>query len=510
MDTQPLEKQTLRILFLASDPDNLTRLHLGKELQAVRNKLAGNINFEIKDNQATKPNDVMNEIMNYKPHIVHFSGHGQNSGELCFEDENGNSKVIPPEALASLFSLATDYVKCVIVNTCYAEKQAKSIAQFIPVVIGTKKEISDDAAINFSTGFYTALSPDLSQNSLIKAFELGKIAIQFDGNPEEVLTPVLLLGSPEVRFASEVDLAFSTVINPKGNAVNTLIRGLTLTGQKMQLPLPVINKIIDDKIWRLTSYNENILEYESHLKEILRDEFPLSESSLFALNQLQNGLGLSNQDAEIVRNKIVNDPKLDSAYSWYDRGYGQYQLGNHDRAIEYYTKAIERNPEYSGALAARGLCYSKKNDFMKAIEDYDTAIKLNKNWEVYYTLSLSYFDRGLAYFSIIPQTEETVTNAKNDWSSSIDLNPNDPNAFLNRGLAYQFLRRFNEAIHDFKKSLEIGQKTDKEKARIVTSIVRCYSELGDEKAIKEWTENGLKYLGKAPAEPEAGLSENLN
>ncbi len=56
-----------------------------------------------------------------------------------FEIRIRERKSIPPEALASLFSLVTEYVKCVIVNTCYSEIQAKAIAQYVPVVIGTKK-----------------------------------------------------------------------------------------------------------------------------------------------------------------------------------------------------------------------------------------------------------------------------------------------------------------------------------------------------------------------------------
>src|SRR5688500_15649070 len=151
METISPEKQKLKILFLVADPGNAARLHLGKELQEVRDKLEKNPYFEITDKQAVKADDVLQAIMTYKPNIVHFSGHGQDTGEVCFEDEQGKSKPMPPEALASLFSLVTDYVKCVLVNTCYAEKQAKAIAQYVPVVIGKKKEISDTDAIKFST-----------------------------------------------------------------------------------------------------------------------------------------------------------------------------------------------------------------------------------------------------------------------------------------------------------------------------------------------------------------------
>ncbi|MFN2439453.1 MAG: tetratricopeptide repeat protein [Chitinophagaceae bacterium] len=485
------------ILFLASDPSNAPNLRLGKELQEVRNKLKGNSYFEIQDQQAVKPSDVLQTIITLKPVIVHFSGHGQENGELCFEDEQGISKAISPEALASLFSLVKDTVKCVIVSTCYSEKQAKAISQHVPVVIGTKKEISDDAAINFSTGFYTSLDPDLSQMSLNKAFELGRIAIQFDGNLQEHLKPILIQGSPEIRFASEVDTAFLSISQPKGLAVKTLIRGLTLTGKKFGLSEEVVKKIIDDKIQKLEAYSENITEYENSLKDILRDEFPLSEQALAALLHLQNGLGISNEAAEAVRNKIMSDPKLDSAYNWYDRGRGQDGLKNHEKAIEYYTKAIEKNNEYSGAYYGRGYSNQNLGKLDMAIEDFNKAIEYNKNWEVASSLNSAYFSRGLAYYDKQPQQNESVKMALKDWSQCIDINNTDPNAYWNRGLAHQFLRDFPKAIADFKKSVEIDNiNSDSTKASRVTTLVKCYAEIGDQEEIKKWTKVGLDLLGK--------------
>ncbi|MBQ4819450.1 tetratricopeptide repeat protein [Aquimarina sp. MMG016] len=486
-----IEKQNLRILFLASDPSNESRLHLGKELQSVRDKLSANVHFEIKDHLATKPNDVMNEIMNYKPQIVHFSGHGSSEGELCFEDEYGKSKTIPPEALASLFNLVTDYVKCVIVNTCYAERQSKAIAQFIPIVIGTKSEISDDAAINFSSGFYTALNPDLSTESLKKAFNLGCIAIQFDGNLEEHLKPVIIYGSPGVRFASEVDSAFSLISNPKGNAVTTLINGLTLTGRKMGLTEAEAKKIIDDKIWKLQEYNNGIIEYEKNLKAILRDEFPLSDSSFTALSYLQSGLNLTNEDVKAINEKILSDPNLDNANSWYNRGLGQSQLQNYELAIEYYSKAIEKNNDYSAAFSERGLCHSKNENYELAIEDYSQAIEINNNWEISSNLSTTYFDRGFSYYQINPKIDENLNKAIEDWNQTLELNPNENSAHYNLGLAHEKLKDFDKAIKCFVKALEQGYSR---KAVIYSGIIKCYSQLGETKKIQEWTKKAKNDL----------------
>lgn len=499
MENNPSEKQALRVLFLASDPSNAAKLHLGKELQEVRNKLSTNPNFKIMDQQAVRPDDVLQTIMTFKPHIVHFSGHGTETGELCFEDELGKIKSIPPDALASLFSLVTEYVKCVIVNTCYSEHQARSIAQYVPVVIGTKSEISDNAAIKFSTGFYTSLEPDLTQSSLDKAFRLGCIAIQFDGNLKEHLKPICIFGSPELRFTAEVETAFSTISNPDATVVKMLIRGLSLKGTGMGLPLETVTGIIDDKLDRMEEYKTNLKEYETNLKEALRDEFPLSETTMAALSYLQNGLGLRNEDVESIRKKMFSDPKHDSAYSWYDRGRGQIDLTNYERAVEYCSKAIEKNPDYSGAFFERAYAYDKLQQYDSAIQDYTKAIDLNMDWEVSSSLGLGYFYRGLTYYSIQPQNKENVSHALDDWTKSIEINPNDPNAFLNRGLAHQFLRNFEKAIADYKKSLDLDNiNTNKVKASTVTNIVRCYSELGKPEEIAKWTKKGLELLGKNP------------
>ncbi|MFT4015432.1 MAG: tetratricopeptide repeat protein [Agriterribacter sp.] len=470
---------------------------MGEEHDKVKAKLANKPNFKFEQRLATKPDDVLEAITGFKPHIVHFSGHGTKNGEICLENETGNSKPIPPDALALLFSQATEYIKCVIVNTCYSEIQALSIVQYAPVVIGTKTEISDDAAIKFSTGFYTNLETDLTPNSFNRAFKRGCLAIQFDGNLEEHLKPVILFGSPEVRFTSEVETAFSTIPSPGTIVLKMLVRGLSLKGATMGLPLDIANSIIENKIQRLEEYKVNLSEYETNLKEALRDEFPLSETTEAALSYLQNGLGLRKEDVSIIRKKILSDPNVEGSFSWYDRGRGQIDLNNFEKAIEYCSKAIEKKPEYSGAYFERAYAYDKLQKYEQAIADYTKAIECDKYWEITSNLGLGYFYRGLSYYSIQPQQKENITKALEDWTKSIEINPNDPNTYLNRGLAYQFLRNFEKAITDYKKSLELeANSSDKLKAATVSNIVRCYAELGKQDEITKWTKRGLELLGK--------------
>ncbi len=487
METLSPDKQTLRILFLASSPKNQGNIRLGTELQEIRDRLAKNPSFEIKDRQAVKPDDVLQTILNYKPHIVHFSGHGQENGEICFEDEKGDSKTIPPDALASLFKLVSDYVKCVVINTCFSEVQAKAISQFIPIVIGTSKEITDGAAIKFSTGFYTALDPDLSQKSLHKAFDSGCIAIRFENLPSN-LEPVIIEGSPEIRFTSEVDNAFLSITEPNGVIFKTLKRGLSLVGNKMGVSEDVVSRIIEEKIKKLTLHNESIAEYEMTLLDMLRDEYPFSETANSALYRLQIGLDLSNQDVEAVKSRILSDPALDKAESWFDRGIRQSRIKNNEKAIEYFSKAIEKDNDYSAAFYEKGYCYDILAKFDLAIEEFTKAINFDNKWEVG-NLGLAYYSRARAYDFLetddIALLKEHKMASLSDWTKSIEINPDDANAYYGRALVYGKLNRLEEAIVDLEKSYNMT-KNEKQKRNVIIEMNRCYFRLKNFDEAEKW------------------------
>ncbi|HWE97628.1 MAG TPA: CHAT domain-containing protein [Tepidisphaeraceae bacterium] len=178
------------ILFLSADPTDAGRLRLGTEMREVENRLAlgkhAKVHFVTKT--AVRPEDLTQAIFDTSPQIVHFSGHGSKAGQLCLEDANGDSHLMEPDALASLFELLADSVKCVVLNACYSEAQARAIAKHIPYVVGMNQSIGDDAAIVFATGFYKAIA---GGKSVPQAFAFGKVELKLRSIPEHQ-TPVLI------------------------------------------------------------------------------------------------------------------------------------------------------------------------------------------------------------------------------------------------------------------------------------------------------------------------------
>lgn len=180
----------VKILFLAADPSDAARLRLGQELRDIREKLQlakKRDSFVLESRESVRPGDITQAIHDVTPQIIHFSGHGTSTGELCFENVLGKAHPVKPDTLADLFELVADEVSCVVLNACYSEAQAKAIAKHIPFVIGMNKAIGDKAAIAFAVGFYKALGAD---HSFEKAYKFGQAEIQLE-DIREHLTPVL-------------------------------------------------------------------------------------------------------------------------------------------------------------------------------------------------------------------------------------------------------------------------------------------------------------------------------
>ncbi|MEH2276357.1 MAG: GUN4 domain-containing protein [Nostoc sp.] len=174
----------IKILFLAADPNDAARLRLGQELRDIREKLQlskQRDGFLLESRESVRPEDLTQAIFDVEPQIIHFSGHGLSTGELCFENVSGRTQPISLDALTNLFGLVADRVSCVILNACYSEIQAKAIAEQIPFVIGMNQSIGDKAAIIFAVGFYKALG---AGRSIEDAYKFACLEIQLQGIPE--------------------------------------------------------------------------------------------------------------------------------------------------------------------------------------------------------------------------------------------------------------------------------------------------------------------------------------
>jgi hypothetical protein len=165
------------ILILAANPVETSRLRLDMEVREINEGLRRSKvrdRFIIRSQWAVRYRDIRRALLDIEPEIVHFAGHGSRSEGIFLEDELGLPVIAHPETLANFFKLFSESVKCVLLNSCYSDTQAKAISKHIDYVIGIYKEVGDRAAIEFSLGFYDALG---AGKSIESAFEFGRNAL---------------------------------------------------------------------------------------------------------------------------------------------------------------------------------------------------------------------------------------------------------------------------------------------------------------------------------------------
>jgi len=160
--------------------------------------------------------------------------------------------------------------------------------------------------------------------------------------------------------------------------------------------------------------------------------------------------------------------------TYYQRGNAQFDLGNYQEAVEDYTAALEKNPDYLAAYFNRGLAYLELNQLQEAVDDYTKVIEINSNDPD------AYYQRGLAYHRL-----NDYSQAIADYTSVIQLNSQDATAFINRALSYSAADDKQSAIADFTQAIRI----DPNNAQAYYSRGRARFFLADyQGAVEDYTE----------------------
>jgi hypothetical protein len=151
----------------------------------------------IESNEAARVDDLRRALLDLRPTVVHFAGHGSGSGGLCFEDTDGNTHSTDAEPLAKLFHHFKDNLKCVVLNACYSDAQGEIIRQEIDNVIGMRSAVDDEVARRFAVAFYDAV---FAGTDFRTAFDLACTALDLNNLPDSGVPTFMT--SPHLAVAS--------------------------------------------------------------------------------------------------------------------------------------------------------------------------------------------------------------------------------------------------------------------------------------------------------------------
>jgi CHAT domain/Effector-associated domain 9 len=164
------------LLILAANPLGTQDLRWDQELRAIDQELkcaSKREQFQVKSAFAVRWPDLRRQLMEHRPEIVHFVGHGHGQSGLVMESEGGGGQAIPGDRLADLFSLVPE-VRCVVMNACKTDRQGEAVFRHVPYVVSTYQSIGDQSAAQFAEGFYGGV---FDGRDYVESFKWGKVAV---------------------------------------------------------------------------------------------------------------------------------------------------------------------------------------------------------------------------------------------------------------------------------------------------------------------------------------------
>jgi tetratricopeptide (TPR) repeat protein len=138
--------------------------------------------------------------------------------------------------------------------------------------------------------------------------------------------------------------------------------------------------------------------------------------------------------------------KIVLARAHFNRGIAHEANGNLGKALQDYTKSIELNPNYSPPHNNRGIIYAQQGKNKLALQEYNRSIEIDPN-NIYALNS-----RGRHYLVQLSDAERAIE----DFDRAIKLDRNYSISFANRGFANQKLKRVDAALADFDEALNLG------------------------------------------------------
>jgi len=138
-----------------------------------------------------------------------------------------------------------------------------------------------------------------------------------------------------------------------------------------------------------------------------------------------------------------------------NRGIAFGGVGNYDRGIAYFDKAIEIEPRYAEAYYFRGRAYYYKRRYDKAIADFTKAIEINPGYPEAYNC------RG----HIKRRKYKDLDGAIADYTMAIEVNQKFAGSYHNRAYAYYHKGQYEKACSDWKRACKLGSCEPYESAK---------------------------------------------
>jgi WD40 repeat protein len=206
----------LRVLGVISAPTDLPPLNAGRERDLLASALSEPVKsglVEVAWAASATWGGIHDQLMAGPWHVIHFIGHGdfdpdRDEGLLALTTDDGTANLVEASRFSDLLRQAKPMPRLIVLNSCqggaaspsdpFAGTAASLTRSGVPAVVAMQYSVSDNAAIAFARGFYSALARTRGIDEAVSSGRVGILGTS--GQTLEWLTPVLYLRGPENRL----------------------------------------------------------------------------------------------------------------------------------------------------------------------------------------------------------------------------------------------------------------------------------------------------------------------
>lgn len=189
-----------KILMLLANPENPEPVRRRKEIKETRDALKRakhGVLCELLDRPDINAAELSQELSTIEPYIIDISGCDNGIEALTLDGHLGITTFKNPEKLISeLFQQYDKSVKCIILNGCYSEVQAREIVLHIDFLIGISRELEDIKVLEFLSEFYYQIG---SERTIRDSYNISCNYLKRKGLDDINLLPTILDKSNEIK-----------------------------------------------------------------------------------------------------------------------------------------------------------------------------------------------------------------------------------------------------------------------------------------------------------------------
>lgn len=195
----------------------------------------------------------------------------------------------------------------------------------------------------------------------------------------------------------------------------------------VKVPIKGLQKVIDSSYHPMAKSQKTI---DPEIEKIFKEAIEKFEKKDF-------------KKAKKLYEEIIKKQE-NSAEAYCGLGVVTKAMGDVEKSIPYYIKAIELNPKYILTYNNLGNAYKALNQYNKSIDAYISGLKINPN------NANTYNNLGMAYEGI-----SDYENSINSYKKAISINPKYAKAVNNLAVVLYKIKRYDESVNVFKIALDI-------------------------------------------------------